>query len=310
MNPDAISDQTLQHMDENALVYHLETGMPVVPFSPQARGFFSGRYVRDQPESGKSDVRNAYGSEENWGRLERACALAREWGATPNQIALAYLMGFSFQCFPIVGARNPQQLADSCGAAAIVLTPRQMVEINSAGDRVLYAAQLYKAGAAPLIILSGGNMSYSQARGTTPAEEMQAFLLGLGIPQEALVLQKQSQNTAEDAFFTKAIFAEKEIRTVILVTSAAHMPRALMMFASPEISLIPAPVDYTVTLRSWEDLMRWDWKTILTHVMPDGSTFGQTTLIMREYLGIFFYRVKFLWDSLDIKLPSLSGLLR
>ncbi|MGV7976405.1 MAG: YdcF family protein [Anaerolineaceae bacterium] len=189
-------------------------------------------------------------------------------------------------------------------------TPRQMVEINSAGDRVLYAAQLYKAGAAPLIILSGGNMSYSQARSTTPAQEMQAMLVGLGVPQEALVLQSQSQNTAEDAYFTSAILAEKQIRTVILVTSAAHMERALMMFASPEISIIPAPTDYNVTQRSWENLMRWDWKTILTHVMPDGGNIARTNLILHEYLGIFFYRVKFLWDSTNLQLPSLKGLLR
>jgi len=189
-------------------------------------------------------------------------------------------------------------------------TPRQMVEINSAGDRVLYAAQLYKAGAAPLIILSGGNMSYSQARSTTPAQEMQAMLVDLGVPQEALVLQSQSQNTAEDAYFTSAILAEKQIRTVILVTSAAHMERALMMFASPEISIIPAPTDYNVTQRSWENLMRWDWKTILTHVMPDGGNIARTNLILHEYLGIFFYRVKFLWDSTNLQLPSLKGLLR
>lgn len=188
-------------------------------------------------------------------------------------------------------------------------TPRQMVEINSAGDRVLYAAQLYKAGAAPLIILSGGNMSYSQERSTTPAQEMQAMLVGLGVPQEALVLQSQSQNTAEDAYFTSAILAEKQIRTVILVTSAAHMERALMMFASPEISIIPAPTDYNVTQRSWENLMRWDWKTILTHVMPDGGNIARTNLILHEYLGIFFYRVKFLWDSTNLQLPSLKGLL-
>ncbi len=189
-------------------------------------------------------------------------------------------------------------------------TPRQMVEINSAGDRVLYATQLYKAGAAPLIILSGGNMSYSQERSTTPAQEMQAMLVDLGVPQEALVLQSQSQNTAEDAYFTSAILAEKQIRTVILVTSAAHMERALMMFASPEISIIPAPTDYNVTQRSWENLMRWDWKTILTHVMPDGGNIARTNLILHEYLGIFFYRVKFLWDSTNLQLPSLKGLLR
>ena len=56
--------------------------------------------------------------------------------------------------------------------------------------------------------------------------------------------------------------------------------------------------------------MRWDWKTILTHVMPDGGNIARTNLILHEYLGIFFYRVKFLWDSLDLQLPSLKGLLR
>ncbi|MEL7644980.1 MAG: YdcF family protein [Anaerolineaceae bacterium] len=210
---------------------------------------------------------------------------------------------------PLTGEVKADAIVLLGGGTEAPDTPRQMVELNSAGDRVLYAAQLYKAGAAPLIILSGGNVSYSQARGSTPAEEMQAVLVNLGVPQEALILQKQSQNTAEDAFFTGAILAEKQIRTVILVTSAAHMERALMMFASPEINIIPAPTDYSVTQRSWDELMRWDWKTVLTHVMPDGGTLGQTNLILHEYLGIFFYRVKFLWDSQNFQLPSLSGLL-
>ncbi|HNW95199.1 MAG TPA: YdcF family protein [Anaerolineaceae bacterium] len=211
---------------------------------------------------------------------------------------------------PLTGEVKADAIVLLGGGTEAPDTPRQMVEINSAGDRVLYAAQLYKAGVAPLIILSGGNMSYSQARSTTPAEEMQAMLVGLGVPQEALVLQKQSQNTAEDAYFTSAILAEKQIRTVILVTSAAHMERALMMFASPEISIIPAPTDYSVTQRSWNNLMRWDWKTILTHIMPAGGAIAQTDLILHEYLGIFFYRVKFLWESLGMQLPSLKGLLR
>lgn len=211
---------------------------------------------------------------------------------------------------PLTGEVKADAIVLLGGGTEAPDTPRQMVEVNSAGDRVLYAAQLYKAGAAPLIILSGGNMSYSQARSTTPAQEMQTLLVGLGVPPEALVLQAQSQNTAEDAFFTSAILREKQIRTVILVTSAAHMERALMMFASPEISLIPAPTDYNVTQRSWENLMRWDWKTILTHVMPDGGTIARTNLVLHEYLGIFFYRVKFLWDTIDFQLPSLKGLLR
>jgi uncharacterized SAM-binding protein YcdF (DUF218 family) len=48
--------------------------------------------------------------------------------------------------------------------------PRPTAEVNSAGDRVLYAARLYNEGAAPAILVSGGNLTFSSARGTTPAE--------------------------------------------------------------------------------------------------------------------------------------------
>ena len=42
--------------------------------------------------------------------------------------------------------------------------PRPMVEVNSAGDRVLYAGKLYKEGKAPYILLSGGNISWYNSR--------------------------------------------------------------------------------------------------------------------------------------------------
>ncbi len=51
------------------------------------------------------------------------------------------------------------------------------------------------------------------------------MLVDLGVPQEALVLQSQSQNTAEDAYFTSAILAEKQIRTVIGHLSSTHGTR-------------------------------------------------------------------------------------
>jgi len=50
--------------------------------------------------------------------------------------------------------------------------PRPMTEINSAGDRVIYAAKLYHDQAAPIILVSGGNLGFSNLRGATPAEEM------------------------------------------------------------------------------------------------------------------------------------------
>ena len=119
-------DPTMIEMDEEAYRYHQDTRMPVVAFSSQANGFFSGKYLRDQPDSGRSGVRQIYGSDSNWGRLERACELANELQCTANQVALAYLIAQPFPTFPIVGCRRIDQLTDSCAATQIHLTPEQV----------------------------------------------------------------------------------------------------------------------------------------------------------------------------------------
>ncbi|MGV8049077.1 MAG: YdcF family protein [Anaerolineaceae bacterium] len=174
-------------------------------------------------------------------------------------------------------------------------SPRQMVEVNGAGDRVLYAAKLYNEGAAPVIILSGGNLEFSEARGYTPAEEMRAMMITLGIPEKALILQDQSQNTEEDALYTKAILTERGFKKIILVTSAAHMDRAVMNFRDSDLEIIPAPTDYSITQQSWDNLMRWDWKTVLLNLVPSSNSLNQTSSILHEYLGIMVCRVKLLF---------------
>ncbi len=77
--------------------------------------------------------------------------------------------------------------------------PRQTVEFNGAGDRVLYAAHLYKAGVAPLLLLCGGDIPWMDTSAASPAEDMQSLLLEMGVPQEALILETKSQNTSENA---------------------------------------------------------------------------------------------------------------
>ena len=74
--------------------------MPEVRFSPQATGFFSGKYISGQPDSGRPEVRRNYGSELNWGRLERANELASQLQCSANQIALAYLIAQPFPTLP------------------------------------------------------------------------------------------------------------------------------------------------------------------------------------------------------------------
>jgi len=117
--------------------------------------------------------------------------------------------------------------------------PRPMSEINSAGDRIVYAAWLYQEGVAPHILVSGGNVGFSTSRGTTPAEEMTELLILMGVPENAIWQQSDSQNTHEDALYSAKILMNEDIAEIILVTSAMHMPRAKALFKYQGFKVIP-----------------------------------------------------------------------
>jgi uncharacterized SAM-binding protein YcdF (DUF218 family) len=170
--------------------------------------------------------------------------------------------------------------------------PRPSVEVNAAGDRVLYAAQLYREGVAPLVLLSGGSIEWQDGGSSTPAEDMAAILKGIGIPESALWLQNRSQNTHEDAVYSAELLKEAGITEIILVTSAAHMPRSVALFEHEGIEVIPAPVDFTVTQAGWDTLVSGGWQAKLISFLPNSSSLGLTTNVMKEYLGILMYHLQ------------------
>ncbi|MEK9777343.1 MAG: YdcF family protein, partial [Quisquiliibacterium sp.] len=66
-------------------------------------------------------------------------------------------------------------------------------DMGKAADRIWHAARLYKAGKAPLLVLSGG--SDPQVSVMTEAQAMRELLLDLGVPSQAMLLETQSRNT-------------------------------------------------------------------------------------------------------------------
>ena len=115
-------------------------------------------------------------------------------------------------------------------------------------------------------------------------------MLQLGVPEEAMILQEDSQNTAEDALFSAEILRELEIDEIILVTSALHMPRALALFEAQGLTVIPAPTDYTITTLAWSEMMELELKDLLLNLMPSSGALNQTTGVLKELLGTLVYR--------------------
>lgn len=172
------------------------------------------------------------------------------------------------------------------------LPPRSSVEVNGAGDRMIHAADLYHQGASPLLVLSGGNVEWMDSPDSTPAADMRKILEKLGVPDSALILQMRSQNTHEDAAYSAEILKEKGISSIILVTSAMHMPRSVALFEKQGFTVIPSPTDYTVTQDGWNRTFNPNLETFLTNLPPNSSAIGLTTTVMKEYIGILTYRLQ------------------
>jgi uncharacterized SAM-binding protein YcdF (DUF218 family) len=174
------------------------------------------------------------------------------------------------------------------GATGSQLAPRPWVDITDQGDRILHAAKLYRENKAPLIIPTGGRIAW-RGPGDSEALDMSKLLQSMSVPESAIVLEPNALNTHENAVNVQAILNERKIENFLLVTSAAHMPRSMMIFRKLGLKPIAAPTDYTRTdleskISSPQDFM--------LSLLPDAEFLNDTNRAIKEYIGIWVYRLK------------------
>jgi uncharacterized SAM-binding protein YcdF (DUF218 family) len=91
--------------------------------------------------------------------------------------------------------------------------------------RVARGIALFRQGAAPLLVLSGGGA------GRVPeAEIMRHIALAAGVPEAALLVEPRSRNTLENARETARLLTARGLRSILLVSDRIHLPRAALLF--------------------------------------------------------------------------------
>ncbi|NJL00655.1 MAG: YdcF family protein [Spirulinaceae cyanobacterium RM2_2_10] len=228
--------------------------------------------------------------------------LKSRWTPVPVAIALAVLLIASSNAFnaALIRTLEWQHVPDDelPNAEAIVLLggctksqkpPRPMVDITEGGDRIFYAAQLYRDGKAPLVIAAGGRVGW-RGSGSPEAADMAKLLEFLSVPHDAILLELNSLNTRENAVNVKRLLDQRGLKRVLLVTSAMHMPRALRIFQRLGIKAIPAPTDFLTTADTETD--DDSIQAILLALLPDASRLATTTSALKEYIGMIIYRLR------------------
>ena len=141
------------------------------------------------------------------------------------------------------------------------------------------AARIYHANRAPLIVLSGALLDGS----TSEAQTMAASLKRDNIPAEALILEEHSQSTRENAVFSRQALTTHHIDSILLVTSALHMPRAIAAFEKLGVHVTAAPSPPQIMPPANPAFSEW---------LPNQRAFDAARSIIKEYAALVLYWVR------------------
>lgn len=113
-------------------------GLGVLPWSPLAGGFLSGKYSRGmKPEEGSRYAKwkerlGAFDKERNWKTIEAVQAIAKERSTTASAVSLAWLLAKPVVSSVIVGARSVEQLEANLAGADLKLTDAEVKTLDDA----------------------------------------------------------------------------------------------------------------------------------------------------------------------------------
>ncbi|MDQ2051613.1 aldo/keto reductase [Natronolimnohabitans sp. A-GB9] len=123
-----------RHEEANVLPVCADHGIGVLPWSPLAGGFLTGKYDREEePREGRAatdEFTRKRFTDENWAVLETVRELADEKGVTPAQLSLAWLLHKDLVDAPIVGPRTIAHLEESVDALEVTLTDDEIARLE------------------------------------------------------------------------------------------------------------------------------------------------------------------------------------
>jgi uncharacterized SAM-binding protein YcdF (DUF218 family) len=190
-----------------------------------------------------------------------------------------------------------EQKTDYPPASAIVLLtgspqppvpPRHFVEVGPAADRTLHAVRLLKQGKAPVLVITGTCASCMGKRDDTEASLTKKLIMELcSLKDEQIVLEEQARTTREHGIYCKKLFENRNwAKSIILVTSAYHMPRSVAIFKKQGFTVFPAPADFQFNNALVKNI--YDF-------FPTSTALDMSTTALHEYYGLIGYRI--FWKS-------------
>lgn len=153
-------------------------------------------------------------------------------------------------------------------------------QLNDHADRIVEFVRLARLYPDARLLVSGGTAEVTGA-GPSEAALMAPLLETLGLEDRAVLYEKASRNTYENAILSKRLVKSQSGARWILVTSAFHMPRSVAVFESADWSVVAAPADYKTNGRF----------EIIPRRLDVLRAMEESTVAIKEIIGLAAYRM-------------------
>lgn len=162
-------------------------------------------------------------------------------------------------------------------------TLRPTVELSDESrHRALCGIELYQQHAASMLVMTGGDARIFGV-GPKEAPAMKEWAVRLGVPSEAILVDDQARTTYENAIGTRRVLGSAT--SIVLVTSAYHIPRAMALFKKQGFEVVPSACGFHSKNRLMDV---WDELTIFDFV-PSSWALQRMTDVVEEAAGIVVY---------------------
>ena len=139
--------------EEEVLAACEELGIGFVPYSPLGKGFLTGTITASTNFDASNDIRSTIprftpeALQHNQAVVDLLASIAQRKGATPGQIALAWLLAQKPWIVPIPGTRKLHRLEENIGAAEVELSADELAEIEAAASKIQVQGGRYNEAA-------------------------------------------------------------------------------------------------------------------------------------------------------------------
>ncbi len=202
-----------------------------------------------------------------------------------------FLTNLALSCWEI-RALPLEELAESYDVAVVlggynngsVRAPHDRLQLNDSPNRLVNALELFRRGKVKRLLLSGAGGTWMQMQAKSTLH-LASLVESLGVPDSLLLVEPNSRNTYENIVFSKQLIDSLLPKaSVLLITSAYHMPRSRAICRKQGLVCDVFPTDIRREKMDWWRLSSW--------LIPNTRALVSWEILIKEWVGLLVYKLK------------------